>query len=112
MLRVLEAALRLAHPLIPFVTEELWQKVAPMAGMKETETVMLAKWPVPDPAKVDEAAEAQMAALMEAVRAARELRGDLDIPAGDRPELIVCGAAADSLEWARAHIAALCRPAG
>ena len=112
LLRVLEAALRLAHPLIPFVTEELWQKVAPMAGMKETETVMLAKWPVPDPAKVDEAAEAQMAALMEAVRAARELRGDLDIPAGDRPELIVCGAAADSLEWARAHIAALCRTGG
>ena len=109
LLRVLEAALRLAHPLIPFVTEELWQKVAPAAGMKSAESVMLAKWPIPDAGKIDAGAEAQMAALMEAVRAARELRGELEIAAGERPGLIVCGAEVSGLEWGRAHIAALTR---
>ena len=110
LLRVLEAALRLAHPLIPFVTEELWQKVAPLAGRKDADSIMLAKWPVADSAKIDSRAEAQMGALMEAARAARELRGELDIPAGERPELILVGGAeSESLEWARAHIAALAR---
>ena len=108
LIRTLEAALRLAHPLIPFVTEELWQKVAPLAGTKESETIMLAKWPVPDPSKIDAEAESQMSDLAEVVRAARELRGGLDIPAGERPGLLVSGAG-DSLEWARAHIPALAR---
>ena len=112
LLRTLEAALRLAHPLIPFVTEELWQKVAPLAGMKKTESIMLASWPAADPEKIDAAAEAQMAGLMEAVHAARELRGELEIPAGERPALLVCGASAASLEWARRHIVPLTRAGG
>ena len=89
IVRVLEVALRLTHPLMPFITEELWQTVAPLANAKNTDSIMLAAWPVAVPAKIDAAANARMDAFKDLVNAVRNLRGEMGIgPAVKAPLFI------------------------
>jgi len=83
LVRVLETALRLAHPLIPFITEELWQKVAPLAG-KKGETIMLQRYPKSQPEKIDSRAERDMAVVKEWTVTGRNLRSEAKIPASER----------------------------
>jgi valyl-tRNA synthetase len=86
LVRVLETALRLLHPISPFITEELWQKVGALAG-KGGATIMLQPYPKSQPEKIDEAAERDMAVLKEWTVAARNLRSEAKIPPSEKVPL-------------------------
>jgi valyl-tRNA synthetase len=88
--RVLEAALRLAHPIIPFITEELWQKVAPLSG-KVGPSIMLQPFPRADMGKRAPIATAQIETLKALVEACRSLRGEMGLSPGERVAALIEG---------------------
>jgi valyl-tRNA synthetase len=124
LLHVLETALRLLHPFMPFVTEALWQALPapplspPQAGRTKGGTpptggarsLMLARWPEADEALFAAEAEAQMGLMMDLVRGFRNLRAEYDVTPGKRiPAAIATGAAAGAAaEWLDAQRAVLC----
>ncbi|MDZ4141157.1 MAG: valine--tRNA ligase [Methylotenera sp.] len=90
LLRVLETILRLAHPIMPFITEEIWQTIAPMTE-KHGASIMLEAYPSAQPDKIDEASEAWVAQLKQMVDACRSLRGEMSISPAARVPLIASG---------------------
>ena len=97
LVRVLEAALRLLHPIIPFITEELWQAVAPLANAKTADSIMLAAYPEADPEKIVQAAFDQMAQLQDLIGAVRNLRGEMGIAPNVKAPLFVEGSVPEAL---------------
>ncbi len=79
LLEVLEGSLRMLHPLMPFITEEIWLRIAPLAGV-DGPTIMLQPYPKPADWPVDAQAERQVAALKAVVLGVRQIRGELDVP--------------------------------
>ncbi|PIF26707.1 valyl-tRNA synthetase [Acidovorax sp. 56] len=90
LIRTLEAILRLAHPIIPFITEALWQTVAPVAGL-QGESVSIARYPQAQPEKIDEVSIAHMGRVKGLVDACRALRGEMNVSPSTRLPMYVVG---------------------
>ena len=89
LLRVLETALRLLHPIIPFITEELWQTVAPMCDAKTADSIMLARFPEADREQIVQTTFEQMTVLQDLIGAVRNLRGEMGIQPNVKAPLFV-----------------------
>ncbi|QOQ73477.1 valine--tRNA ligase [Pseudomonas poae] len=94
LVRVLEVALRLAHPFMPFITEEIWQRLAPLAGI-EGKTIMLQPWPVANEARIDEAAESDIEWLKTLMLGTRNIRAEMNIGPGKPLAVFVKNASAE-----------------
>ncbi len=111
LIQVLEAVLRVAHPIIPFITEELWQKVALVAGRlqpNETTSISVQPWPESQPEQVDAQAEAAINELKAQVDAIRALRGEMSLSPAQKVPLLATGNA-EILERNAPYLAALAR---
>ena len=99
LLRVLETILRLTHPIMPFITEEIWQTIAPMTGVTAP-SIMLQPYPKAQLDKLDEASEAWVAQLKQMVEATRSLRGEMGISPAERVPLFAAGDMVKLAEYA------------
>ena len=111
LIRVLEVVLRVAHPIIPFITEELWQKVSVVAGKRaadETTSISVQPYPIANLAAIDEQAVAQVAELKAQVDAIRALRGEMNLSPAQRVPLVAQGDAA-ILTANSPYLASLCK---
>lgn len=98
LVTVLEAVLRLAHPIIPFITEELWQKVSVTAGVRKADEdafLMLQTYPIFDAAKVDADAVARMTTIQAQIDSIRNLRSEMKLPPSQKMPLLISGPEAE-----------------
>ncbi len=79
LLHVLETALRFSHPIMPYLTEQIWQTVAPLLGRKNTDSIVVADYPKTDEAQISEQVEADMAWLQELIASVRNIRGEMKL---------------------------------
>jgi len=111
LVSALEAFLRLAHPLIPFITEELWQRVAPLAGRREPgrqeASIMLQPTPAAEDFARDPQAVREMDWLMSFVASARQIRAENNLPPAREIPVFLRGGSDEERDWARRHGALL-----
>ncbi|MBX9763999.1 MAG: valine--tRNA ligase [Pseudomonadaceae bacterium] len=101
LIRVLEVALRLAHPFMPFITEEIWQRIKAQAGVpqdgKQGDTIMLQTWPVANESRIDAAAEGDIEWVKQLMLGLRQIRGEMKISMAKRIDIILQNASAEDL---------------
>ncbi|PIA68496.1 valine--tRNA ligase [Ectopseudomonas toyotomiensis] len=96
LVRVLEVILRLAHPFMPFITEEIWQRIKAQAGV-QGETLMLQPWPVANESRIDAAAEGDIEWVKQLMLGVRQIRGEMKISMAKRIDIIVANSNAEDL---------------
>ena len=96
LVRVLEVILRLAHPFMPFITEEIWQRIKPQAGVSG-DTIMLQAWPVANESRIDASAEGDIEWVKQLMLGVRQIRGEMKISMAKRIDIIVQNANAEDL---------------
>nr|WP_288256136.1 valine--tRNA ligase [uncultured Pseudomonas sp.] len=96
LVRVLEVILRLAHPFMPFITEEIWQRIKAQAGV-QGETLMLQPWPVANESRIDAAAEGDIEWVKQLMLGVRQIRGEMKISMAKRIDIIVANASTEDL---------------
>ena len=79
LLHVLETALRFSHPIMPYLTEQIWQTIAPLLNRKDTDSIVIAAYPQTDTAQISEQTEADMAWLQELIASVRNIRGEMKL---------------------------------
>ncbi|ERL54305.1 valine--tRNA ligase [Psychrobacter aquaticus] len=79
LLHVLETALRFTHPIMPYLTEQIWQTIAPLLGRKDTDSIVIADYPQTDDSQISEQVEADMAWLQELIASVRNIRGEMKL---------------------------------
>ncbi len=112
LVQVLETLLRLTHPVMPFITEEIWQRVRPLAGV-EGETIMRSPWPRVDARWQDDAAEAEMDWVMQFILGVRRIKGEMNIAPGRPVPILLANTSdhdRDRLSRHRLYLDALARP--
>ena len=102
LVEILEGLLRLLHPIMPFVTEEIWQQVAPRAGI-EAPTIMLQPYPQPAAGETDDKAVADIEWLKKFILGVRQIRGEMDIPPGKPLPVILENASEADVRRANEH---------
>jgi valyl-tRNA synthetase len=102
LIRVLESLLRLLHPLVPFITEEIWQRVAPLAGVKG-ETIMLQPYPVANEDKIDSVAIAETEWTQSVITGIRNIRGEMNIAPGKPLPVIIQDCSEQDQAWLDAN---------
>jgi len=103
LVRVLEAAMRLAHPVMPFITEEIWHKVAPLAG-KQADTIMLQAFPVAQADMINPQAEAGIKWVQDFILGIRKIRGEMDIAPGKLLDVYLANASESDKAALETHL--------
>ncbi|EGV16011.1 class I tRNA ligase family protein, partial [Thiocapsa marina] len=98
LVETLETLLRLAHPIMPFITEEIWQKVAPLTGA-QGETIMLAPYPVADAGADDPEAVAEIEWVQQVILGVRRIKGEMNIAPGKPLPVLVANASEQDKTW-------------
>jgi len=111
LVRVLETILRLAHPIIPFITEAIWQRVHRLAG-RDGESIMIEPYPQPDPELIDHDSVAEMIWVQQFVLGVRKIRGEMNIKPGRRLDVLLAGGGEEDDARAQRHVRYLSRLAG
>jgi len=111
LILTLEALLRALHPIAPFITEEIWQRVRGASGIA-SETIMQSAYPTADASQTDPHAEPEMRWVMDFILGVRQIRGEMDIARSRRLDVLLQNASATDLEYAGRNLPYLARMAG